>query len=75
MRRATLDAIVDVHRPALRGLLERALSDPDAGMRWKALRGIMQLGVPPSRTAVVPLVDDADFRVRLEATCALRADA
>ena len=71
VRRATVDAMVDVERPALRPLLERALRDGDAWTRWKALRGLVDLGVEPSRTAVVLLADDPDFRVRLEAARAL----
>ena len=72
VRRAAVDAMVDVERPELRGLLERALGDADAWTRWKALRGLVDLGVGPSRAAVGPLAEDSDFRVRLEATGALR---
>lgn len=71
VRRATVDAIVDAERPALRPLLERALADTDAWTRWKALRGLVDLGVEPSRAVVGPLAADADFRVRLEAARAL----
>jgi len=35
------------------------------------LRGLVDLGVEPSRAAVTALTDDADFRVRLEAGRAL----
>jgi hypothetical protein len=72
VRRAAVDAMVDAERPALRALLERALLDADAWTRWKALRGIVGLGIEPSRSVVAPLADDPDFRVRLEATGALR---
>jgi hypothetical protein len=72
VRRATVDAMVDAERPALRPLLERALLDTDAWTRWKALRGLVGLGIEPSRGVVVPLVEDPDFRVRLEAAGALR---
>ena len=72
VRRATVDAMVDAERPALRALLERALLDTDAWTRWKALRGLVGLGIEPSRGVVAPLADDPDFRVRLEATGALR---
>ena len=74
MRRAVVDAMVDAERESLRVLLERALADADAWIRWKALRGLVELGVGPSRTAVTALAEDADFRVRLEAAGALRAD-
>lgn len=73
VRRATVDAMVDDARPALRPLLERALVDADSWTRWKALRGIVDLGAEASRAAVEPLAEDPDFRVRLEATRALRA--
>jgi HEAT repeats/Scaffold protein Nfu/NifU N terminal len=71
VRRAAVDAMVDAERPALRPLLERALSDADAWTRWKALRGLVDLGVDPSHAAVAGLADDPDFRVRLEASRAL----
>jgi hypothetical protein len=72
VRRATVDAMVDADRPALRPLLERAIGDPDAWTRWKALRGLVGLGIEPSREVVAPLATDPDFRVRLEAAAALR---
>jgi hypothetical protein len=71
VRRAAVDAMVDADRPALRPLLERALGDADAWTRWKALRGLVDLGVEPSGAAVAGLADDPDFRVRLEASRAL----
>jgi hypothetical protein len=71
VRRATVDAMVDAERPALRPLLERALHDADAWTRWKALRGLADIGIEPSRSAVVALADDPDFRVRLETARAL----
>ncbi len=72
VRRATVDAIVDVAREELRPLLETALTDGDAWVRWKALRGLAELGVGPSRHLVNPLATDPDFRVRLEARAAVR---
>ena len=69
--RAAVDAIVDAERPALRPLLEHALEDPDAWTRWKALRGLVDLGIEPSRDLIAPLTDDPDFRVRLESRRAL----
>ncbi len=71
VRRATVDVMVDTERPALRPTLERALADTDAWTRWKALRGLVGLGVGPSRAAVSPLAHDPDFRVRLEVANAL----
>jgi HEAT repeat protein len=64
--------MVDAERPALRPLLEQALDDADAWTRWKALRGLVDLGIEPSRAAVSRLIADPDFRVRLEATTAMR---
>jgi HEAT repeats len=68
VRRSTIDAVVDAHREGLRPLLERALDDPDAWIRWKAVRGIAALGVTPSRAVIEARASDPDFRVRLEAT-------
>jgi HEAT repeat protein len=73
VRRATVDAMVDAGREDLRPLLEAALDDADAWVRWKALRGLAELGPAPSRAAVLARADDPDFRVRLEAAAALRA--
>lgn len=73
VRRAAVDAVVDVGRADLRPLLEEALDDADAWVRWKALRGLAELGPEPSREAIAAHADDPDFRVRLEAAAALRA--
>ena len=73
VRRSAVDAVVDVERPELRGLLESVLADADAWVRWKALRGLAQLGPGPSRAAIVARADDPDFRVRLEVAAALRS--
>ncbi len=75
VRRATADAMVDVNRQELRPLLERALGDTDAWVRWKSLRGLAELGVASSRAMITGLSDDPDFRVRLEAAAALRSIA
>jgi hypothetical protein len=71
VRRAAVDAVVDVGRPELRPLLEAALDDADAWVRWKALRGLAELGPGPSRQLIAARADDPDFRVRLEAAAAL----
>jgi HEAT repeat protein/scaffold Nfu/NifU family protein len=73
VRRSTVDAMVDSQRADVRALLEQALDDDDAWVRWKALKGISRLGVASSRAAVEACRDDPDFRVRLEAAAALRA--
>jgi hypothetical protein len=72
VRRAAVDAMVDAGRDELRPLLESALGDADAWVRWKALRGLAELGPAPSRAAIEAKADDPDFRVRLEAAAALR---
>ncbi|HEV2760023.1 MAG TPA: NifU N-terminal domain-containing protein [Acidimicrobiales bacterium] len=75
VRRAAVDAMVDAGRDGLRPLLESALGDADAWVRWKALRGLAELGPAPSRAAITEKADDPDFRVRLEAAAALRTAA
>jgi len=73
VRRASADAMVDVDREVLRPLLEAALADTDAWVRWKVLRGLAQLGAEPSHEAITTCSADPDFRVRLEAAAALRS--
>jgi len=68
VRRSVVDAVAGVVRQELRPLLEVALDDVDAWIRWKALRGIAELGPAPSRAAIEVCAADPDFRVRLEAT-------
>ena len=67
VRRSTIDAIAGAERQELRPLLERALADSDAWIRWKALSGIGAVGAEPSRAAIATVAEDPDFRVRLEA--------
>ena len=74
VRRAALDAMVDVGREDLRGLLEAGLGDDDAWVRWKAVRGLAELGPAASRGAIEALLADRDFRVRQEARVALDHD-
>jgi HEAT repeat protein len=74
VRRSVVDVVVDAGREALRPLLEQALDDSDAWVRWKALRGIAALGADPSRRAVEAHAADPDFRVRLEAARMLSND-
>jgi hypothetical protein len=68
VRRSAVDAIAGAERQELRPLLERALADTDAWIRWKALSGIGAIGPEPSRAAIARVAQDPDFRVRLEAT-------
>ena len=74
VRRSTVDAVADARREELRPLLEEALDDEDAWTRWKALRGIADLGAGSSRAAVAARGVDPDFRVRLESARLLAAD-
>jgi Scaffold protein Nfu/NifU N terminal len=67
VRRSVVDTAAGGERQELRSLLERALDDADAWIRWKALTGIAALGPGPSRAAVAGVAEDPDFRVRLEA--------
>jgi hypothetical protein len=73
VRRAALDAIAGAEDERLRPLLERALTDADAWIRWKALHGLVVLGITPSVDQLDRLDDDPDFRVRLEAANARRS--
>ena len=68
VRRSAVDAIAGAERQELRQLLERALGDTDAWIRWKALSGIGALGAESSRAAIATVAEDPDFRVRLEAS-------
>jgi HEAT repeat protein len=72
VRRSAVDAIAGAERRELRPLLEGALGDTDAWIRWKALSGIGALGAEPSRAAIVTVAEDPDFRVRLEAARLLK---
>jgi hypothetical protein len=72
VRRAVVDAMADRGRPDLRPLLEHALRDSDAWIRWKAVRALVDLGIESSRDAVAALGSDPDFRVRLETAAAVR---
>jgi len=75
VRRAALDAMVDVGREDLRSLLEAGLGDDDAWVRWKAVRGLSELGPAASRGPIQALLSDRDFRVRQEARAALEHDS
>jgi hypothetical protein len=74
VRRNVVDALAGTGRQELRPLLEEALDDVDAWIRWKALRGIAELGPESSRAAVEARGADPDFRVRLEAAQVLTGD-
>ena len=63
---------INVSREQVRGLLEQALSDEDDWIRWKAVKGLSELGLAGSSQAVAALTDDPDFQVRFEVAAALR---
>lgn len=73
VRRSAVDAVAGATRDDLRPLLEHALADTDAWIRWKALHGLGALGPQASRAHVEQLANDSDFRVRLEAGRLLHA--
>jgi hypothetical protein len=75
VRRSVVDVVVGAGSEELRPLLEHALDDSDAWVRWKALRGLAALGVEASRGAVERRVSDPDFRVRLEAARVLAEES
>ena len=54
-------------------MLEQALDDEDAWVRWKAVKGLSELGAGRSRARIDQLTDDPDFQVRFEVAAALRA--
>lgn len=72
VRRGAIDAAADLEDPALRPLFERAFTDEDAWIRWKAVRAIGDIGVSTSRAAVAALAEDPDFTVRFEVARILR---
>ena len=67
VRRAAVDTIGDAQREELRPLLETALGDDDPWIRWRALRGIAQVGADASRAVVAAIPTDPDVRGRSEA--------
>lgn len=72
VRRTVVDAAVDLESPGVRRLLEDALGDEDDWIRWKAVKGLSEIGLESSAAAVARLRDDPDFQVRFEVESALR---
>lgn len=72
VRRAVVDAVVAAGRESLRPATGGGPGRRRRLVRWKALRGLAELGAGPSREVVQPLTGDSDFRVRLEPLAALR---
>lgn len=74
VRRTAIDAAVDLESEDVRLLLESALDDEDDWIRWKAVKGLSDIGLSTSTGAVSALADDPDFQVRFEVAAALRKD-
>ncbi|MGI9648509.1 MAG: HEAT repeat domain-containing protein [Acidimicrobiia bacterium] len=74
VRRTVIDSAVDLEEDAARSLLELALADEDDWIRWKAVKGLSDLGLGSSAPAVEALAEDPDFQVRFEVAAALRRD-
>jgi hypothetical protein len=72
VRRTVIDVAVDLEDELLRDLLEAALGDDDDWIRWKAVKGLSEIGLGESTRAVSSLADDPDFQVRFEVAAALR---
>ena len=72
VRRTVVDVAVDLETEQARSLLAQALGDEDDWIRWKAVKGISELGLAESAAAVAALADDSDFQVRFEVAAALR---
>ncbi len=72
VRRTVIEVAVDPEAEEARSLLESALGDDDDWIRWKAVKGISELGLGASAKAVGALADDPDFQVRFEVAAALR---
>ena len=72
VRRMAIDAAADLATENLRPLFELALGDSDSWVRWKAIRGLREIGVARSAASVAGLADDEDFQVRLEVATALK---
>ncbi len=74
VRRMAVDAAADLEDESMRPLFERALGDADQWTRWKAVRGLREIGIASSRAAVSALGEDPDFQVRFEVAAALHED-
>ncbi len=74
VRRTAVDVAVDLEDDAVRSLLEQALGDADDWIRWKAVKGISELGLADSADLVGALAEDPDFQVRFEVAAAVRRE-
>jgi hypothetical protein len=71
VRRVTARVLAATAQPATRDLLERALADADACVRYWAACGLFEIGPGPSTTALQHRRADPDVRVRLAVGAAL----
>jgi hypothetical protein len=71
VRRVTARVLAESARPQSRDLLERALGDADACVRYYGVRGLAAIGATPSTAALQHRRTDTDVRVRLAAEAAL----
>lgn len=72
VRRTAVDAAGDATDPALRSLFERALTDADSWIRWRAAKALGALGAAESRVDLEAVAKDPEFRVRFEVERVLR---
>jgi hypothetical protein len=71
VRRSTARVIARAALPETRDLLERALADTDACVRYYAVCGLFAIGGLGSQTALQQRRSDSDIRVRLAVEAAL----
>lgn len=75
VRRSAVASMANAGSPQVRPLLERALADSDACVRYHAVRGLARLSVARSETLIAAHERDLDGRVRLAAAAALAGHA
>ena len=71
VRRATARVLATTAAPDTRDLLEQALADGDACVRYYAVSGLTRIGLSSSGAAVQAKARDADIRVRLAVEAAV----
>jgi len=73
VRRKTLDILAATNREDAAALVERAMSDPDAGVRTGAMRTLAVLRGEHAATLALDRLDDPDAHVRATAVASLLA--
>jgi len=71
VRRVTARVLASSARDDTRQILERALTDPDACVRYYAVRGLVAIGLNASESIVRQRRNDTDVRVKLAIESAL----